>query len=138
MAEQEWLKAIAEANIRSMLDCLRASYWPEGRNAPPPLLSPRKVRLFAMACCRNISDLLDQPCRDAVHVAERFADALADDEELAVARAAVQTALDNRLPGFPEVTFQHGVQDVELFLLPFLQSDRDWKRQVDAGWQFPC
>lgn len=74
MTEAEWLRC---ADVSEMLDFLADR------------VSSRKFRLFACACCRRLWHLLsDDRCRQAVEVAERFADGRADREELAAAREA--------------------------------------------------
>lgn len=79
MTEDEWL-ACAEPS--RMLESLRGE------------ASDRKLRLFAVACCRRISWLLThQAGRDAFEVAERYADRQAPVEErLAAFRTAVKEA----------------------------------------------
>jgi hypothetical protein len=55
--------------------------------------TPRKLRLFAVACCRSVWDLLDDPVfRQTVETAERFADGEATEADLEAARAAAWEA----------------------------------------------
>jgi hypothetical protein len=54
-----------------------------------PRLSHRKLRLYGCACCRAVWALLKKKAsRDAVEVAERFADGLADEKDLDQANVA--------------------------------------------------
>src|SRR5947209_14606038 len=74
MTEREWSGC---TDLRLMLDQLR------GR------VSDRKLRLFAVACCRHIWALLpDERSRHAVDVAEQYADGRASQRERGTARAA--------------------------------------------------
>ena len=53
--------------------------------------SDRKLRLFAVACARRLAHLLpDDSCRQAILIAERHADGLASDVELAQAQTRAQ------------------------------------------------
>jgi hypothetical protein len=76
MAEDKWLNC---PDPRTMLEALHLK----------DHVSERKLRLFGVACCRRIWPLLtDERAREAVQVAEQFADGLADAAELAAAREA--------------------------------------------------
>ena len=71
MTEAEWMEC---ADPAQMLEFLRGE------------TSDRKLRLFAVACCRAILDLLPhQGSRQAIEVAERFADGLATEQEMRTA-----------------------------------------------------
>jgi hypothetical protein len=79
VTETGWL---ACTNPGLMLEFLRAR------------ASDRKRRLFACACCRRVWSLLNDPhSRNAVEVAERYADGFASEQEL---RDAYYTAYGDR------------------------------------------
>jgi hypothetical protein len=76
MTEAEWPKL---TDPTPMLDFLRGKP------------SDRKLRLFACACCRRVSHLLNlEYCRTLTEISERYADGLASDgeREAALAKAA--------------------------------------------------
>jgi hypothetical protein len=81
MTESKWL---ACADHQPMLEHLHGK------------ASGRKLRLFAVACCRHYGHLLrDERCQNAVQVAERFSDGLATAEELWEAGEAVWGAAES-------------------------------------------
>jgi hypothetical protein len=59
--------------------------------------SDRQLRLFGCACCRQVWDLLTEECfRDAVEIAEQFADGQVGSSELAEARGVCEASLDRK------------------------------------------
>lgn len=80
--EADWL-ASPEPDV--MLDFL-------ARRAPP---SARKLRLFAVACCRRFpAQLLDDACLTAVDMAERYADGLVTPDEMKKLQAPIEVRRD--------------------------------------------
>ncbi len=85
MTEYDWL---ACQEPQKMLVALRAT----GK------ASDRKLRLFAVACCRQVWHLLTEvETRQAVEAAERVAEGLAGRAELASARSGLRAAVRDRL-----------------------------------------
>jgi hypothetical protein len=79
VTEQEWLAA---NDPRPMLVFLRRR------------VSRRKARLFACACCHQVSGLLTEASRAALVVAERYADTSTRDEAVEAAADGARRALE--------------------------------------------
>jgi hypothetical protein len=123
MTEQEWLEC---EDIRELLDYL------VGR------ASSRKFRLFGCACSRRIWHLLvDERSRNAVSVAERYADGLATEEEIDAARRQMvacrnETALR---PGSPAVDgWAFGAAEAVLFDTPFWNPGAASRGAFTVAW----
>lgn len=84
MTEAEWLSSTdPAAMVRFVLPHHRSD--PVGGQFPSSQFeaSDRKLRLFAVACCRQVWDqLTDHRSRNAVEVAERYADGLVTAREM--------------------------------------------------------
>ncbi len=95
MTEQEWITSTDPA---AMLQHFVASgrHVQSGETRTYCAISPRKLRLFACACCRQVWHLLtDERSRRAVEIAELFADGLAGGDDLTAAFLSVQAELVN-------------------------------------------
>jgi hypothetical protein len=75
MTEEQWLSCVSpEAMLQHLTD----------------KASPRKLRLYAIGCCRRIwSQLRDDRCRHAIEIAQRYADGRANLTELNAAERTV-------------------------------------------------
>jgi hypothetical protein len=81
MTENQWLTE--KRHTQGMLWCLKSA-----GKVTRTKLGKRKLRLYACGCCRLIWDQLqDRRLRDAVEIAERFAEGQATKEELEAAHS---------------------------------------------------
>ena len=93
MTESEWLDSEDPQRMLQYLQAMRSAAGVGESPYPVPRTSDRKLRLFACACTRQVWHLLTDPrSRQAVDVAERFADGQATEKELAAARVAAWDA----------------------------------------------
>lgn len=91
MTEQEWLVSVEPAAMQEFLR-LRAG----AAFVHEPW--SRKLRLFAVACCRQVwGAITDERARRAIEVAERYADGMATAEELESAYAPCRHAANPNL-----------------------------------------
>lgn len=85
MTEQEWL---ASNYPQKMLDYLRGKP------------TDRKLRLFAIACCRRTLPLLNETSRQVVEAGERYVEGLATPEQLRPLVARAQEISSELDPGY--------------------------------------
>ena len=84
MTEKEWLKC---PDLDKMLGYIDGT--PSGSRKSGGKASKRKMRLFAVACCRHVWDLItDKRHRNAVEASEAYADGLIRQKELVQKRMA--------------------------------------------------
>ena len=89
MTEKEWLVSNDPARMLQWVTRGRGGYTP-GKG-----ISDRKLRLFACACVRQVWSIVTERSRNAVEVAERYADGMATLQELMTAHdRASKPALD--------------------------------------------
>jgi hypothetical protein len=74
MDEADWLTATDADKMLKQLPKLKRP------------LSPRKLRLFCVGCARQIFDVMEEMCRRAVELAEKYADGEASLDEMTAAR----------------------------------------------------
>src|SRR4051794_40285495 len=60
--------------------------------------SERKLRLFAMACCRQLWDRLAVRAGEAIQTGERYADGVAGERETRAARWQARAGTNDRRP----------------------------------------
>src|SRR5262245_10697646 len=85
MTEQKWLQSTAPKPMLKFLE-----------RKP----SERKLRLFAVACCRRISHLIIDPSsQPAVDVAEQFAEGLVSESEVSPIRDEAELAIADEEQG---------------------------------------
>jgi hypothetical protein len=122
VSEQEWL---ACEDIQLLLE-----YMVERT-------SNRKFRLFGCACCRRIWDLLNEQSRNAVLVAERYADGLATEDEVEIARNGMTACCNETVltPGLPaKFSWAYGAARLVLFDTPFWKTNSAEKWTYGAVW----
>jgi hypothetical protein len=79
---------------RPRLNAMASYYGALGRVNWLTKAGKRKVRLFAVACCRQIWGMVPEEARDLVEAAERYADGLTDKAGLLAAAARLERARD--------------------------------------------
>lgn len=88
-----WFVASATSKVLTEAEWLSAKHPEPMLNALRDRISDRKLRLFACACCRCVPfQLADHRSRQAVEVAERFAEGLSSQAELDHARQEAKLA----------------------------------------------
>jgi len=118
MTEDQWLSSTDPTPMLVFL-------WDSGK------ASHRKLRLFAGACCRRIWHLLiDKRSREAVEVAERYADGRATDEELETASDSAYSVWDADM----ERAATEGKWDRRSRLPYYGASAAAYKVAIPLGW----
>lgn len=95
--------------------------------------SPRKLRLFSVACCRRSRPLLKNTAhRQAVDLAERFADDLATEQELRVVYDQAQELATELRAGKTEREIRRWAEAVAVLCTTSPKIDR---AAAETGWQ---
>jgi hypothetical protein len=130
MTEQEWLKC--DDPVR-MLNALYGMHNLHG------IATDRKLRLFAVACCRGIWRLIrDDSNRRAVEVAEQYADGVSSEEERTAAsrvvmgideEAQVSASFDN----YASAYFEAATAVWQAIALPPLEAATEASRSASSA-----
>jgi hypothetical protein len=113
MTEEEWQSC---TDFKAMADALQG--W----------VSPRKDRLFNVACCRRVWHLYRKGAvRDAILVGERYADGMADRDEL---RAALRTIHAAR-----STTNTYSPDGMALHAAGFTAAELNQENPFQAAWE---
>jgi hypothetical protein len=103
------------------------------------LLSERKSRLFAAACCRRIwPSLNDRRSRSAVEMAERFADGMATEEELGEAEGDAWDAAGGEASGSKREAAAWAASDPEAAAWNAPEAAASAARDPAAEWAAQC
>src|SRR5262249_41467213 len=124
MTEPEWWNC-CPTELGKMLTFL------QGKGA-----SPRKVWLFACACCRGVWPLLtDQRSRAAVEVAERYVDGLVPGETLEAAQRGARDATAEGGPAPALSVLAHRVTLSEAAGNPWAGASSAFSALLDPSWR---
>jgi hypothetical protein len=119
MTEAEWL---ASTDVSAMYVFLRdatalfRTRWQGYRAVPRFAVSDRKLRLFAVACCRRILHLIPvEAARAVVEVSEQFADGRVTEQELSAAVEAPMRAWEEhtqRRAAYGSYLWRHEIEAI--------------------------
>jgi hypothetical protein len=118
-------RTFGEEEWRTCQDVAMAFRYLELRHVAP---GARKLRLLGCAVCSLCWERLDDQCRQALRVAECFADGLAGEAEREAALAGTDRHLQQLRRGYPLTRAWHWARRLGLLLQPQVGFHPDWLR----------